>query len=128
MGAGMNHRVLFVSHGCYLEPSIGASVASRGLMECLARHGFAAEALSGTVLNSGGYDDPAAWLAERGVLIRTTDPVACGRRCQSHRSRSIRRRALGASPGAARLAHREPVCPCRGDELIFINIEQLSAT
>jgi glycosyltransferase involved in cell wall biosynthesis len=62
----MNHRVLFVSHGCYLEPTIGASVASRGLMDCLARHGFAAEAFSGTVLDSDADDDPAAWLAERG--------------------------------------------------------------
>ena len=60
-------RVLFVSHTCYLDSSNGASIASRSMMQCLARNGFAAVAMSGTVLESGQETDPAAWLAEQGL-------------------------------------------------------------
>ncbi len=49
-------RALFVSRGCYLETSNGAAVATRSMMECLARHGCGAEALSGTLLQSDGAE------------------------------------------------------------------------
>jgi glycosyltransferase involved in cell wall biosynthesis len=61
-----DRRVLFVSHGCYLETSNGASVASRAMMECVARHGLAAATVSGTVLDSGRDADFSAWIAEQG--------------------------------------------------------------
>ncbi len=38
-------------------------------MECLARRGFAAAAVTGTVLDAGRDVDPAAWLAEQGVVV-----------------------------------------------------------
>ena len=60
-------RVLFVSRGCYLETSNGASVATRAMMECLARHGCGAEALSGTLRQSDAAGDLPAWFAEQGL-------------------------------------------------------------
>jgi glycosyltransferase involved in cell wall biosynthesis len=62
-------RVLFVSHTCYLDSSNGASVASRSLMECLARHGFAAAAMTGTALDSNGNVEPEVWMAEQGLTF-----------------------------------------------------------
>jgi hypothetical protein len=72
--AGPRLRVLFVSHGCYLETSNGASVATRAMMECLARHGCAAEALSGTALDCEQPGDPAEWLAEQGLAFEAVGP------------------------------------------------------
>jgi glycosyltransferase involved in cell wall biosynthesis len=60
-------RVLFVSRGCYLETSNGAAIATQAMMECLARHGCGAEALSGTLLQSDGAGDLPVWLAEQGL-------------------------------------------------------------
>jgi glycosyltransferase involved in cell wall biosynthesis len=67
--ARANRRVLFVSHTCYFDTSNGASVASRALMECLARHGFAAAAMTGTVLDSRRDVDPAMLLSEQGLAF-----------------------------------------------------------
>lgn len=67
--ARTNRRVLFVSHTCYFDTSNGASVASRALMECLARHGFAAAAMTGTILDSGRDVDLATLLAEQGLTF-----------------------------------------------------------
>jgi len=58
-------RVLFVSHGCYLDDSNGAAVASRALMELLRRHGFAVEVLSGVMLDSNRDVDMNTWLVGR---------------------------------------------------------------
>lgn len=63
-----------MSHGCYLETSNGASVATRAMMECLARHGCSAEVLSGTVLDCEKPGDPAAWLAEQGLAFEQVGP------------------------------------------------------
>jgi len=49
------HRLLFVAYPCYLDDSSGAAVASRALLEGLARRGFAVEALSGSRCDSGRY-------------------------------------------------------------------------
>lgn len=85
-----DHRILFASHSCYLDDSNGAAVASRGLMECLARRGWRSEVLCGSVLELGRdlqpeslltalglrYDDdpPALQLKANGVQIR----IHCG--------------------------------------------------
>jgi glycosyltransferase involved in cell wall biosynthesis len=59
-------RILFVSHGCYLDDSNGAAVASRALMETLAHRGFPARVLCGSMLDSDREFAPADWLLERG--------------------------------------------------------------
>jgi len=59
-------RSLFVSHGCYLDDSNGAAVASRALMWALVRRGMAVEVLCGVMLDLDREVDPATWLAERG--------------------------------------------------------------
>lgn len=60
-------RVLFATHFCYLDDSNGAAIASRAMMELLARSGFIVEALSGTVLGGLLEVDPAAWLTGNGL-------------------------------------------------------------
>ena len=64
-------RVLLVTRGCYLDSSNGASIASRAMMEALARQGFAAEALSGMRFEHGREVDPDAWLAGVGIPFET---------------------------------------------------------
>ena len=63
----MGRRVLFACHTCYFDNSNGASVASRAMLECLAGHGFAVEAVTGTVLDSGHDVEPGSWLVEQGL-------------------------------------------------------------
>jgi hypothetical protein len=43
----MPRRVLYITQGCYLDDSNGAAVASRAVMEALARQGFGTEVVSG---------------------------------------------------------------------------------
>ncbi|APW60822.1 class I SAM-dependent methyltransferase [Paludisphaera borealis] len=50
-------RVLFAAYPCYLDNSSGAAVASRSLLEGLARRGIAVEALSGSRWDSGRYHE-----------------------------------------------------------------------
>jgi glycosyltransferase involved in cell wall biosynthesis len=69
MSVAVNSRVLFTASNCYLDNSNGAAVASRAMMEALARHGFSAEALSGTELESRVAVDSAAWLAALGLQV-----------------------------------------------------------
>lgn len=59
-------RVLFVTHSCYLDSSNGAAVASRAMMEALARWGWPVEVLCGSVLESRREEELADWLAARG--------------------------------------------------------------
>jgi glycosyltransferase involved in cell wall biosynthesis len=66
-------RVLFVSYGCYLDSSNGASIASRAMMEALGRHGFVVEALSGPGYEHGGEVDPADRLAGLGICLEASD-------------------------------------------------------
>jgi glycosyltransferase involved in cell wall biosynthesis len=51
-----------VTYGCYLDSSNGASVASRAMLEGLARRGFACEALSGLGREHGGDLDLGTFL------------------------------------------------------------------
>jgi hypothetical protein len=58
--------------------------------------------------------NPARAHADDGFILIDPDPFGA--------------EAKAASTEAARLAHCEHGCLCRGDELIFINVEQLSDT
>ncbi|WP_169973287.1 glycosyltransferase [Tautonia rosea] len=58
-------RILFASHHCYLDDSNGAAVASREMMQALARRGFGVEVLSGSMLDLDEDYDPRAWVAGR---------------------------------------------------------------
>lgn len=72
-------RIIFVSHSCYLDSSNGANIASRSMMECLARRGFAVAAVTGTVLESGREVDPGIWLSEQGLTFEFEGgPVTSG--------------------------------------------------
>ncbi|HEX8203589.1 MAG TPA: glycosyltransferase, partial [Isosphaeraceae bacterium] len=62
----MTRRILFASHACYLDDSNGAAVASRALMQALARRGCAVAVVSGTMLDREEEVEPAAWIAARG--------------------------------------------------------------
>ncbi len=62
-----NRRILFVTSGCYLDDSSGAAVATRAMMEVLARSGFSAEALTGVSLETREETAPATWLHRRGL-------------------------------------------------------------
>jgi glycosyltransferase involved in cell wall biosynthesis len=63
----MEHRPLFIAHGCYLDDSNGAAVASRALMEGLVRLGLGCEALTGSALEIGREIQPDVWFATRGI-------------------------------------------------------------
>ena len=64
-------RIMFVSHTCYLDTSNGATIASRSMMECLARRGFAAAAVTGTVLESAQRGDVETLLVAQGSKADT---------------------------------------------------------
>lgn len=68
-----NPRVMFVAHTCYFDTHNGASVATRSLMEGLARWGFPAAAMTGSVLESGEEVDPGSWLAGQGLRPEPVD-------------------------------------------------------
>jgi hypothetical protein len=53
-------RVLFAAYPCYLDNSSGAAVASRALLEGLARRGFAVEAVSGSRMDLSTNPSSAA--------------------------------------------------------------------
>jgi len=63
-------HVLFFNRSFYFDDSNGAAVASRALLQALARRGFAVEALTGTLMETGRRGDPAEVLAERGLEFR----------------------------------------------------------
>ncbi len=66
-------RLLFATDVCYLDASNGASVASRSMMESLARHGFATEALSGMIFERGCAVNSVAWLGLFGVPVEAVE-------------------------------------------------------
>jgi hypothetical protein len=78
---------LFVSAACYLDNANGASVASRALMEALARRGFPVEILCGPILELRYEVDLDGFLAARAMALE---------RCNSH----------GASPAHLASEHR----------------------
>lgn len=69
-------RVLFAVQTCYLDDSNGASVASRAMMEALARAGFEVEAISGATLEHHQGIAHSEWLSERGFMYRSSDEIA----------------------------------------------------
>src|SRR6185312_8257340 len=56
----MIRRILFVSFASYLDDANGAAVASRAMMEALARRGFAVEVLCGPIREQGREIDLAS--------------------------------------------------------------------
>jgi len=62
-------RVLFLTHGCYLDDSNGAAVAGRTLLGVLRRAGFVVEAISGAMLDMDRDVDLGEWLAGRGYEV-----------------------------------------------------------
>lgn len=65
----MIHRVLFVSFACYLDDANGAAVASRALVESLARRGFTVEILCGPILELGREVDIPSALSDQGLAV-----------------------------------------------------------
>ena len=65
----MIRRVLFASFASYLDDANGASIASRAMMEVLARRGFSVEVLCGPIRELGREIDLASTLAAQGVLV-----------------------------------------------------------
>lgn len=65
-------RVLHCARFFHLDSSNGAATANRALVECLARRGFAVEALCGAVVDAGFGRDPAALLADHGLARETS--------------------------------------------------------
>jgi glycosyltransferase involved in cell wall biosynthesis len=65
----MTRRVLFVSFASYLDDANGASVASRAMMEALARRGFAVEVLCGPILELNREIDLTSTLAARSLSV-----------------------------------------------------------
>ncbi|HEU5118370.1 MAG TPA: glycosyltransferase [Isosphaeraceae bacterium] len=59
-------QILFATFPCYLDDSNGAAVASRSMMELLARLGFGVEAVTGFSLELDQEVDPWVWLSARG--------------------------------------------------------------
>jgi len=71
-------RVMFVTHACYLDDSNGASVASRAMMQALARRGFAVEVLSGAMLDLDRELDSGHWLRQDAPEDRGEAVVSAG--------------------------------------------------
>lgn len=63
----MSFNIFFASLCCYLDDSNGAAVASRALVELLARKGFDVEVLSGLRFDVDREVDVDALLAEKGI-------------------------------------------------------------
>ena len=62
-------HVLFVSHGCYLDDSNGAAIASRALTEVLRAGGLSPSVLSGMMLDLNLEVVPEEWLIAKGCEI-----------------------------------------------------------
>jgi glycosyltransferase involved in cell wall biosynthesis len=60
-----NRRILFAAHACYLDDANSAALASRALMQAMARQGFTVEVLCGSMLDVVEDVDIGPWLAER---------------------------------------------------------------
>lgn len=68
-------RIIHACRHFYLDSSNGAAVANRALIEGLSRYGYMAEALCGTVVNSGTESDPLAIICDLdpGCLVAGND-------------------------------------------------------
>jgi glycosyltransferase involved in cell wall biosynthesis len=69
-------RILFTSYHSYLDDSNGAAVASRAMMEAMARREHVVEAMSGTVLELQEEINTEAWLARRGVAFEAAESTS----------------------------------------------------
>jgi glycosyltransferase involved in cell wall biosynthesis len=60
-------RLLFSSYHCCLDPSSGAAIATRDLLELLARHGWGVRVFCGPVLDVERREPFAQWLTGQGI-------------------------------------------------------------
>ncbi len=60
-----NKRILFATHACYLDEANSAALASRALMQAMARQGFDVEVLCGSMLDVAEDVNIERWLAGR---------------------------------------------------------------
>ena len=81
-------RVLFAAHACYFDDSNGAAVASRAMMEALARLGFIVEALTGSALELHQGVDPTGWLTNRGISFQVSGDTSLSIDARGVRSNS----------------------------------------
>lgn len=103
---GGEPRVLFATHACYLDNSNGAAVASRNLMQCLARGGWRAEVLCGSVLELGREVEPERLLDGLGLAFEADHgPLAFDAAGVRGESPSILR---GVANGVRVTIHRGP--------------------
>jgi glycosyltransferase involved in cell wall biosynthesis len=80
-----SRRILYININCYLDDSNGAAVASRAMLQALARRGFAVEALTGAVFELGQEVDLREVLPERRIAFEV-----CGNGTWSLDARSLR--------------------------------------
>jgi len=66
-----DNRILFATRYFLLDDSNGAAVASRALLSCLRRNGFAVEALCGTLVDAGQAQDPAEALKDHNLAFES---------------------------------------------------------
>lgn len=66
-----DNRILFATRYFLLDDSNGAAVASRALLSCLSRNGFAVEALCGTLVDAGQARDPAEALKDHNLAFES---------------------------------------------------------
>lgn len=67
----MNRRVLLATRHCYFDDSNGAAIASRNLMQTLARRGLAVEVLTSPLLDLDVEVKAAEWLSGRGWTVES---------------------------------------------------------
>lgn len=69
LGRLIIRRLLFVSFACYLDDANGASVASRAMVEALARRGFLVEVVCGPIRERRHEGDLPSCLVTRGLSV-----------------------------------------------------------
>ncbi len=102
-------KIVFVSQVCYLDTHNGASVATRTLLESLARRGHGVAAVTGAVFESQRDLDPLPWLAGLGLTTDTFSFASPPVGLSSPRLedwRALRRVVQGVDV----LIHRSPTC------------------
>ncbi|MGP0063559.1 MAG: glycosyltransferase family 4 protein [Isosphaeraceae bacterium] len=73
----MVRRILLVSYANYLDDANGAAVASRAMMENLARRGFAVEVLCGPLLEIGREIDLCSAMTAQGLSVEIQKSEVC---------------------------------------------------
>ena len=62
-------RMLFASYHCYLDPSSGAAIATRDLLELLASHGWGVRVFCGPTLDFERRESLAQLLSDQGIAF-----------------------------------------------------------